>query len=128
VIAVVDTDIFIDHLRQQTAARDVLRRLHEEGPVRASVVTRVELRAGSRGTSVEVERLIAEILWEQAGDDIADRAGAFARQFRASHPGIGLADFIVAATADVMGAEIVTRNVRHYPMFPDLQPAYGMSE
>ncbi len=124
-VAVVDTDVFVDHLRQNPAARDLLRRLHQEGPVRASVITRAELRSGSGGASVEVDRLVAEILWERVEEEVADRAGAFARRFRASHPDIGLADFIVAATADVMGAELVTRNVRHYPMFPDLRPAYG---
>lgn len=120
----VDTNIFIDHLRQVTKAQDLLRGLHEAGPVRASILTRAELRSGTLGASVEIERLVAEISWEQINDAIADRAGAFARRYWSTHPGIGFADYLIAATADVLGAGLVTRNVRHFPMFPDLEPPY----
>jgi predicted nucleic acid-binding protein len=98
--------------------------MHREGPVRASILTRAELRSGSAGASADVDRLVAEVLWEHVSDQIADRAGAFARQYRDTYPRLGLVDYVIAATADVIGAELLTRNVRHFPMFPELEPPY----
>lgn len=33
-------------------------------------------------------------------------------------------DYLIAATAIVVDADLLTTNVRHFPMFPDLQPPY----
>jgi predicted nucleic acid-binding protein len=38
--------------------------------------------------------------------------------------GIGLGDCLVAATAEQLGLELATLNVRHFPMFEDLQPPF----
>jgi predicted nucleic acid-binding protein len=46
------------------------------------------------------------------------------QDLRASHAGIDLADDLLAATADVLDARLMARNVRHFPMFPGLEPAY----
>jgi len=55
---------------------------------------------------------------------VSERAGEFARSFRRSHSGIDLADFLIAATADVLGARLLTRNARHFPMFAGLESPY----
>ena len=34
------------------------------------------------------------------------------------------ADYLVAATSIVLGAPLLTTNVRHFPMFEGLEPAY----
>ena len=51
-------------------------------------------------------------------------AGAMLRTFRRSHPGIDIADYLIAATADVGGLGLVTLNVKHFPMVSDLRPAF----
>jgi predicted nucleic acid-binding protein len=56
----------------------------------------------------------------------ARRAGEFARRFRRSHPGIGIADHLIAATADVHGLELATLNVKHFPMWRGLRPAFAV--
>jgi len=38
------------------------------------------------------------------------------RRYRRSNPGIGLGDYLEAATALVEGLELATLNVRHIPM------------
>jgi predicted nucleic acid-binding protein len=43
---------------------------------------------------------------------------------RASHPGIGIADLAIAATAEHITAPLVTCNVKHFPMFAGLQAPY----
>ena len=41
-----------------------------------------------------------------------------------SHRGIDSADLAIAATAAGLEARLLTRNVRHFPMFPDLRSPY----
>ncbi|MGH9000661.1 MAG: type II toxin-antitoxin system VapC family toxin, partial [Acidimicrobiia bacterium] len=36
----------------------------------------------------------------------------------------GAADFLIAATSSLLDAELLTTNVRHFPMFPKLAPPY----
>lgn len=68
--------------------------------------------------------LINLLEWIPVDTAVAERAGSFALSFRRSHPGIDVADYAIAATAILERAELWTRNVRHFPMFPDLEPPY----
>jgi hypothetical protein len=58
-----------------------------------------------------------------ASAEIATRAGEWARTYRRTHGAISPIDYLIAATAEIHGADLLTQNVRHFPMFPDLQPA-----
>lgn len=55
---------------------------------------------------------------------IADAAGELARRYRRSHTGIDTTDYLIAAAAQSVSATVVTLDVRHFPMFPGLTPAY----
>ena len=55
--------------------------------------------------------------------DIAKVGGLYKRDYGKSH-GVGLADAILAATAEAENAELKTLNIRHYPMLKGLRPAY----
>ena len=57
-------------------------------------------------------------------DAIAEQAGAFANQYLRACPGVDVADCIVAATAWNLGAQLWTRNVKHFPMYTDLVAPY----
>jgi predicted nucleic acid-binding protein len=126
VTAVVDTDVLIDFLRGHDPARNLLRRELTAGPdVLASVMTRTELLAGARtGEEAALEDLFRALRWVAVDESIADRAGQLARAHRRGHAGIDAVDFVIAATAQEHDAELRTRNVRHFPMFPGLLPAY----
>ncbi len=73
----------------------------------------------------DVWRSLASFRAEPATEIIARRAGDMMRRYRRSHNGIGLGDYLVAATADVKGLELATLNVHHFPMFEDLQPPFA---
>lgn len=122
--ALVDANIFIDQLRGVDQAEATLRDLGRAGPVRASVLSRAEVRAGARGRAPGVERLIGKVVWEAVSEEIADAAGDLARHYGPRFPGISMVDYLVAATAQHLGLRLVTRNVRHFPMFPGLEPPY----
>ena len=55
--------------------------------------------------------------------EIAKSGGLYKYKYGKSH-GIGLADAIIAATAQTENADLKTLNIRHYPMFKNLKPAY----
>lgn len=122
----VDTSVAVDHLRGAPPAVQLLDGLIAAGQrLLASEVVRFELLAGVRDRERALtERFFAAIDWVPVTEGIARRAGELARQFRRSHGGIDVADYMVAATALELDAPLLTRNVRHFPMLEALEPAY----
>lgn len=91
----------------------------------ASEITRFEVLAGlRRGEEDHTERLLAEIVFVPLDEPIARLAAGLARTFRSAYGGIEDEDYIVAATALELEADLLTRNVRHFPMLAGLEPAY----
>lgn len=123
---VVDTSVLIDHLRGHEPATELIDTGLARGePVLASEVTRIELLAGMRSHERRQTRaLIQSLEWAAVDGPVAEAAGELARQFRQSHPGIGVADYVIAATVKLRTADLWTLNVRHFPMLPALEPAY----
>lgn len=120
-----DSDVLIDYLRRVPAAFKHVHPLLVAGEAVASVTTKTELLAGMREAEVaKTVRLFGDLTLIPVDDRIATRAGALARHYRSSHPGIGLADYLIAATAVAFGAELWTQNPRHFPMFEGLEPPY----
>ena len=121
-----DTSVAVDHLRGEQSAVELLGRLVEdEETVVASEVVRFELLAGVRDHELEVlEQFFSALSWAAVDEGIARTAGALARRHRKSYSGIDDADYLIAATALVLDAELLTTNVRHFPMLPGLRPAY----
>jgi predicted nucleic acid-binding protein len=121
----VDSDVLIAHLRGSTAARDWLVEARSCGRLAVSVVSIVEIVGGMRSAERrEVWRLFSAFRVEPATEIVARRAGELMRQYRRSHRGIGLGDYLLAATADVNGLQLVTLNVRHFPMFTNLRAPF----
>jgi predicted nucleic acid-binding protein len=57
---------------------------------------------------------------------VAQRGGLFRRDYGRSH-GLGLADALIAATAEHAKAQLVTLNEKHFPMLPDVLVPYRKS-
>jgi hypothetical protein len=125
-VKLVDTTVAIDHLRGEASAADLLRKLVEEDEIlAASEVVRFELLAGVRDDELEaLEHFFSAVSWVAIDEDVARAAGALARKHRRAHSGIDAGDYLIAATALLLDAELLTTNVRHFPMFPGLQPPY----
>ena len=113
-------------MRGVAAARDWLVSARKDGPLAISVVSITELIGGMRTVERrEVWGLLASFRVERATEIIARRAGDMMRRYRRSHSGIGLGDYLIAATADVQGLQLATLNVRHFPMFEHLQAPFA---
>lgn len=114
----VDTAILIDHLNGQREARETLARLAQESEgLYASVLTKIEVLAGMRPAEEEATRSLFTLFrWVSVDVPIADRAGEMSRQYRRRYPAIDLPDYVIAATAEILPATLVTPNTKHFPM------------
>jgi predicted nucleic acid-binding protein len=123
---VVDSDVLIDVFRNVAPAIDLLATARRNGndllsvtPVRTEI-----LRGTSAGRQPAVGQFLRYIDWLDVDVELADRAGEIGRRFVRSHQGISVPDLLLAAAVNRLGGQLLTRNVRHFPMFPDLRPAY----
>jgi predicted nucleic acid-binding protein len=113
----IDTDIVIDHFHGHQAALEFLAEMLASGEILAiSVITVAEILGGMRpGEDVRTERLLGLFTVLDVNGAIARQSGAYLRRFRRSH-NLELGDALIAATATHTDAELVTRNLKHYPM------------
>jgi predicted nucleic acid-binding protein len=125
-VKLLDTSVAIDHLRGSSSAVDLLTDLLEaEESIFASEVVRFELLAGVREKEVDaLEQFFSAISWVPVGEEVARTAGSLAQRHRRSHSGIDDADYLIAATVLLLEADLLTTNVRHFPMISGLEPAY----
>ena len=113
----IDTDIVIDHFHGHAAALEYYTENLAAGETLAvSVITLTEVMAGLRpGEEERTERLFQLFAIQDVNEPIGRQASLYLRQFRRSH-GLELGDALIAATALHHGAELITRNLKHYPM------------
>lgn len=120
---VLDTSVLIDHLRASAPAAEYLASLKE--PPSCSEISRIEVLQGLRSAERRAAgKLFALIDWVPITEIVAQRAGELGRRWRRSHPGIGVADLAIAATAEQIEATVATCNLKHFPMFSDLRAPY----
>ena len=98
----IDTDVFVDHLRGAAELRPGRHRIHY------SVITRAELFAGNTATDLSA-RLLAPFRELPVDRTIAQRAGRIVRE-----SGVRLPDALIAATALEHNLSIATRNRKHF--------------
>jgi len=119
----IDTDVIIDYLRGQADAVAYLEALPDTQLL--SAITVAELYAGVR-EGVErttLDNFITAFEIVPVEDAIAIKGGLFRRDYGKSH-GVGLADALIAASAEIRGATLVTLNRKHFPMLPTVIVPY----
>ena len=98
----VDTDVFIDHLRGARELKAGRNRIHY------SVITRCELLSGDVGSAL-VQRLLDPFRELAVDREVAEWAGRIRRE-----TGIATPDALIAATAIEHELTLVTRNRKHF--------------
>lgn len=120
---IIDTDVLVEYLRGSDRAAEFLETL--EGDLIISVISVAELFSGVKGSD-EVDALDQFMLAFQIvsiDDQLAKEGGLIRQKYHPSH-GVGLADALIAATSIDRGAELITFNLRHYPMVEEIRHPY----
>ena len=118
-----DTDVLVDFFRGHSKAVAFVNG-QSDRIIMSSIVV-AELYAGVKGDAEQValEDFISLFRVIPVDAEIAKAGGLYKRDYAKSH-GVGLADTILAATAEAENAELKTLNTKHYPMFEGLKPTY----
>jgi predicted nucleic acid-binding protein len=126
IVIVADTSVLIDHLRRRDSAPHAIDAAFGRGEdILASVMSKVEIITGMRTHERRATRSLFDLIrWVPLDDATAELAGEYGRLYRRSHAGIEPPDYVIAATVTRLGGELWTRNVKHFPMFPDLEAPY----
>jgi predicted nucleic acid-binding protein len=106
----VDTDVFIDHLRgarELKVGRDSLS---------YSVITRCELFAGASADEQVIGRLLSPFRELAVDRAVAESAGRIRRE-----TGVRTPDALIAATALRFGLMLMTRNASDFARVPELR-------
>lgn len=119
----IDTDVLIDYLKGRDEAVHFLE--SQQVSMLISAITVGKLYAGVRDGK---ERLLLDNFIEYfqvvpLNRALAVKGGLFRRDFKKSHS-VGLADAMIAATAESENATLVTLNQKHFPMISDIVIPY----
>jgi hypothetical protein len=119
-----DTDVLVDFFRGHRKAMAFVGTYNARIILSSIVVA--ELYAGVKGDAEQaaLQDFVSLFRVVPVTAEIAKAAGLYKRDYGKSH-GVGLADAILAATAEAEDAELRTLNTKHYPMLKNLRPAYN---
>ena len=118
-----DTDVLVDFFRGHSKGVAFVN-AHSARIILSSIVV-AELYAEVKGDAEQgaLENFVSLFRVVPVSAEIAKAGGLYKRDYGKSH-GVGLADAILAATAEAENAELKTLNTKHYPMLKGLRPAY----
>lgn len=119
-----DTDVLVDFFRGYSKAVAFVT-ANSTRIILSSIVV-AELYAGVKGDAEKavLEKFVSLFRVVPVCAAVAKAGGLYKRDYGKSN-GVGLADAILAATAEAENAELKTLNTRHYPMLKNLRPAYN---
>jgi len=122
-LILLDTDVLVDFFRGHSKAVAFVN-AHSTRIILSSIVV-AELHAGVKADAEQaaLENFVSLFRIVPVSAKIAQAGGLYKRDYGKSH-GVGLADAILAATAEAENAELKTLNAKHYPMLKGLRPAY----
>ena len=118
-----DTDVLVDFFRGYSKAVAFVN-ANASRIILSSIVV-AELYAGVKGDAEQatIDNFVSLFRVIPLDTEIAKAGGLYKRDYGKSY-GVGLADAVLAATAELENAELKTLNIKHYPMIKGLSPAY----
>ena len=120
---VVDTSIFVEHLRAANKANTTFQQLPDQSLLYVSSVTLYELYMGattpSKWTDVKtVTEDIAVLFFDQA---VAEKAALIYQQLKKANQLIEFRDIFIAETALVNQMPVLTKNGKHFRRIQSLR-------
>lgn len=118
---ILDSDIVINHLRKKVRLQAYLGELQTATRFACSTITVAEVYAGMRAIEETATRQLMDgLVHFPVTTSIAENAAELQRDFRKKGRTIPLADCLIAATAILEKATLVTANAKHYPMVANM--------
>lgn len=119
----IDTDVLIDYFKGVSEAVDFIETHIDQ--VALSAITVAELYQGVRDGKerAALDSFISAVSVFSVTEEIGILAGLFRRQYKPSH-GVGLADCLIAATAQGNHTQLITLNTKHFPMLESVSKPY----
>lgn len=117
---VLDTTFIIDHLRDDPGARRRFGMIFEDGDEAfVNEIIACEAWAGAHlAGDPDLEALLRVLEFVQPGPQHVRAAGRWRAEARVRGRTLGLADALIAACADSLGAAVLTRNARDFVLTP----------
>lgn len=116
----IDSDILINHLRRRIPLHAYLGELKSAARYGCSAIVVAEVYSGMRPAEEPATRQLIEGLAHfPVTTQVAEKAAEIKRRLGRSGRTIALDDCLIAATALLEKATLVTHNAKHYPMVPD---------
>lgn len=122
--SLIDTNILIDFLRRRKPAVAFIHSLKVQPII--SALTVAELFAGvkNKSESMAIHNLIDACEVVPIDEEIAEEGGRIKNRFQKSHQ-VGIADALIAATANIHKLKLVTLNQKHFPMVKNKVKPYA---
>lgn len=112
-----DTNILILALRRHSPTLDTIQKLHQQGLLYISVVTRTEVLAGMHAhEETRTLSLLNPLNCLAIDITIADQAGRWVYHYARQGTQLSVPDGLIAATALHHSLTLVTTNAKHFPM------------
>jgi predicted nucleic acid-binding protein len=118
-----DTDVIIDYLRGNKKAIQLFESY--EGDFCISAISIAELHSGLKGEKEErdLDYFLSLFTIYPVTEEIAIAGGKLRNKWYQSH-GMGLADALIAATANIHGMKLISLNSKHFGMLESLEVPY----
>jgi len=119
-----DTDVIIDYLRGNRKAVQFLKSF--EGEFCVSTITIAELYSGVKSDEEEkdLKYFLSLFTVYPFNNEIAISGVKWRNKWRQSH-GMGLADALIAATANINDMRLISLNKKHFGMLNRLEVPYS---
>src|SRR5258708_737973 len=127
--SLIDSDILINQLRRRVAMRAYLGDLKSVARYGCSTIVVAEVYSGMRPSEETATRQLIEGLAHfPVTTPVAEKAAELRRRLGKAGNTIALDDCLIAATALLEKATLITGNGKHYPMITDkiTQPVYPL--
>lgn len=113
-----DSDAVIDHLKSGgDMSRYITRLIHSGNTLCSCAVVLSEVYSGlHHGDVPAASRFLSSLSFLASTPAIGEQAGTWRYAFARQGVALSTSDTLVAATAHVYGASLITRNAKYYPM------------
>lgn len=113
----IDTDILIWVLREDKKYQSLIIKLAKKGALSISTATIAEIYQNVYPFElIKTESVLADFQSIDVNPTVAKQAGLYWQKYSKNLQNLSIIDCIIAATANINGATLVTLNRKHFPM------------